>query len=304
MSHECIDWEVTPPRPKTPFITISYGNKKLVTRRSAGSKIREFKARFNLLSCVFERTKNRFKNSIQALQDFAHCTFSIRNLNRPPSSLRFRTPCNLGCAPVENGSVFEVDEEAWEEEGLRDLVGCLEVSLCEYEAVVPGLQDELPSRVESAQLSHVDGESGAETSQPEDKPEDAQAHEQDARVSDYERKEAEGECSGAMAGERDTGVVLEDIHARGIVDEVKGKDILSDTGSEEESALRAWPSGRGRRVVRSDEEDIQTPKKLVIDSRRKRNALVVDDPPQPSAPIANNEPRALHPADLQLTSGE
>ena len=249
----------------------------------------------------FERTKNRVKTPIQALQDFAHRTFSIRSLNRPPSSLRFRTPCNLGCAPVENGSFFEVDEEAWEEEGLRDLVGCLEVSLCEYEEVVPGLQDELPSRVESAQLSYVDGESGAVTSQPEDKPEDAQTHEQEVRVSDDGRKEGEGECSGAMAEEHDTSEAPEDIHARRIIDKMIEKDALSDTSSEEEGALRT----RRRRVVWSDEEDTQTPnQKLVKDSRRKRNALVVDDPPQPSAPIAKNEPRALRPADSQVTSGE
>ncbi|OAX33309.1 hypothetical protein K503DRAFT_532880 [Rhizopogon vinicolor AM-OR11-026] len=257
MSHECINWEVVPPHAKTPFIRISYRGTKVVTRRGAGSKVREFKA----------------------LQAFAHNTFSIQG--RPVSSLRFQTTCNLCCAPIKSDSVFEVDENAWEEEGLRDLVGCLEVSLPvgEYEEVqaVPVPADEPPSRVESPQLSYLDGEPGAETSKDEDEPKDDRVH-----VVPEEREEEEG------PGER-SDVVDDDAMRQAIRSEI-------EEGEKENFRISSL-FRRGRRVVGSDKEDGETPNhELAIHLRLKRNAQDVD------APIAENKPGALHPVDLLLTS--
>ncbi|KAG2158577.1 uncharacterized protein EDB93DRAFT_553864 [Suillus bovinus] len=113
------------------FLTISYGNKRVVTQKGPTSK--------------------------------AH---------HPLSSLRFRTTCNFSFVPCEDDSALEVDEEAWEEEGLVDLVCCLEVYL---EEVMPGPL------------------SGEEASQPVEGHEDAQVHQQ-VRGSD-ERQGGEGECS-------------------------------------------------------------------------------------------------------------
>jgi hypothetical protein len=232
--------------------------------------------------------KAHYFYSTQALETFAQRTFSIQG--SPPSLLRFRTTCNLGCAPVDCDSVFEVSEEAWEEEGLRELVGCLEVSLCKDEdgKVIPGPvenPDEPPSRAESPQLSYVDGESGAELSQHEHEPEDADVDER-VRVSD-ERQELKGEISNAE--NHDAGAAPEEIRAREILDGEKDStsDINSET-KEEQIALRARPSGRARRrVIASDEEDGET---------SDRN-LATD--PRPSASIAG-----AHPVDPLQTSGE
>ncbi|KAG0701190.1 hypothetical protein DFH29DRAFT_579713 [Suillus ampliporus] len=152
MTHNCIDWEATPLR----FLTMSYGNKKVVTRKGPASKVREFKA----------------------LQSFVHRKFSIKE--RPLSSLHFRTTCNLSCTSFEDHSAFEVDEEAWEEEGLRDLICYLEVY--DSEEVMPG---------PGSSSSDDDGESGEEALQPEEETEDAQVQEK-VRVSD-EREDVEGE---------------------------------------------------------------------------------------------------------------
>jgi len=209
----------------------------------------------------------------QALQSFAHHKFSIQGC--PPASLRFRTTCNLGCTPVEGDSAFEVNEEAWEEEGLRDLVGCLEVRL--HDEVIPGPVNnaEPPPRVPSAQPSHLNGELGEATLQPDEEPEDVQVDER-SRDSD-EQEEAE--------------------------DATEEKDCVE----EEESVLRlrTRSSGRYRRVVASEDEDRpETPHlKLPVDSPQKHKVPLVDDP-QPSVPSAKDRAGALPASEISDVSGE
>ncbi|KAG1788304.1 uncharacterized protein HD556DRAFT_861826 [Suillus plorans] len=171
MVHNCIDWSVIPLR----FLTISYGNKKVATRWGPASKVREFKS----------------------LQSFAHRKFDIRD--HPSSSLRFRTTCNLSTTRFQDDSTFEVDTEAWEEEGLVDLVCCLEVYL---EEVMPGPQ------------------SGEEATQPvEEEHEDTRVHEQ---VRDPDEREGEEGEHSDIADTNDN------------VEEDEAQDEDEDEGEKEE----------------------------------------------------------------------
>ncbi|KAG1726953.1 uncharacterized protein EDB91DRAFT_1165079 [Suillus paluster] len=263
MTHNCIDWEATPLR----FLTISYGNKKVATQKGPASKVREFKA----------------------LQSFVHRKFSIKD--RPLSSVRFRTTCNLSCTTFEDHSAFEVDEEAWEEEGLRDLVCCLEVWLCDSEEVLPG-----PS-------SGVDGELGEEALKPEEESEDTQVHEQ-VRVSG-EREDIEGESNGDVAEDKDS-VEDEAEVEQEEEEQEEEKQEEEEKEREEESALRTRPSGRRQRVVVSDDEDSlkEFDRDLAADLQQKNKAAEVVDGPQPSAPIAKNRAgstSAIHAQDIQRT---
>lgn len=107
--------------------------------------------------------------------------------DRPLSSLRFRTTCNLSLSPLsyfKDDSAFEVDEEAWEEEGLVDLVFCLEVY---PEEVMPS---------PSSRPSGVDGESGQDSLQPEEEHVYAQVHKRDRDFD--EQEDGEGESVAVM----------------------------------------------------------------------------------------------------------
>ncbi|KAG1719753.1 hypothetical protein EDB19DRAFT_628000 [Suillus lakei] len=186
--------------------------------------------------------------------------------DHPLSSLRFRTTCNLSFAPCQADSAFEVDEEAWEEEGLMDLVCCLELYSKE---VLPG---------PFSRSSDVDGESGQDSLQPEEELEDVQAHEQ-VRVSD-EREDGDGECSDAAEDKENVEGEAED------EDEAQKEEQREEQEKkeeeQEESALRTKPSARRRWVIVSDDED--SPKALVRDSRlaadlqQTQKAPIVDDP--------------------------
>ncbi|KAG1818190.1 uncharacterized protein BJ212DRAFT_1349386 [Suillus subaureus] len=248
MTHNCINWDAIPLR----FLMISYANKKMLTRKGPASKVREFKS----------------------LQSFAHRKFAIGD--RPPSSLRFRTTCNLSSMPCKDDSAFEVDEEAWEEEGLMDLVCCLEVYL---EEVIPG-----PSGEETLQLV-------------EEEHEDARTHKQ-ARDSD-EQENRGGEHSDIAEVNKN----VEEVEAQDEDEAEKGQDKEEQeeeeeeqeedeqTEEREESTVWTRPFGRRRRVIVSDEEDgpkaLDRSSRLAADLQQIQKAPVVGDP-QPLAPSAQN----------------
>ncbi|KAG2037931.1 hypothetical protein BDR03DRAFT_955916 [Suillus americanus] len=253
MTHNCIDWDAVPLR----FLTISYASKKVVTQKGPASKVRDFKS----------------------LRSFAHRKFAIQG--RPLSSLRFRTTCNLSFMPCKDDSAFEVDEEAWEEEGLMDLVCCLEVYL---EAVMPG-----PSGEEALQLV-------------EEEHEDARVRKR-ARDTD-EWEDTEEECSDIAKVNNNA---EEDGAQEKEAEEEKGQDTEkqekkeeeqeeSEHTEEEEITVRTRPSGRRRRVIMSDDEDsskaIDRNSRLAADLQQIQKDPVVGDP-QPSAPSVKNRTTAV-----------
>lgn len=248
MVHNCIDWSVIPVR----FLTISYGHKKVATRKGPASKVREFKS----------------------LQSFAHRKFDIRD--HPPSSLRFRTTCNLSITHFQDDSTFEVDNEAWEEEGLVDLVCCLEVYL---EDVMPG-----PPSAEVA------------TQPVEEEHEDTQVHEQ-VRDSD-EREGEEGEHSDIADTndnvEEDEAQDEDEAEKEEQEQENKEEDQEEDekTDEFEESTVRTRPSRRRRWFVASDDEDsskaLDRNSRLTADLPQTEEAAVIGDP-QHSVPSAENQ---------------
>ncbi|KAG2158696.1 uncharacterized protein EDB93DRAFT_1119872 [Suillus bovinus] len=259
MIHNCIDWDAIPLR----FLTISYGDKRVVTQKGPTSKVREFKS----------------------LQSFAHRKFCLQD--HPLSSLRFRTTCNLSFAPCEDDSAFEVDKEAWEEEGLVDLVCCLEVYL---EEVMPGPL------------------SGEEASQPvEEGHENARVHQQ-VRDSD-ERQGGEGEYSGIA--EANDNVVEDEARDEDEMEreqdkeeqekEEEGREENEQTEESEESNVRTRPYRRRRRVIASDDEDspkaVDRNPRLAADLQQTQNAAVIGDT-QPSAPSAKDPAIAIHLQDM------
>ncbi|KAG2121728.1 hypothetical protein DEU56DRAFT_92311 [Suillus clintonianus] len=274
MIHNCVDWDTIPLR----FLTISYGNKRVVTRKGPTSKVREFKS----------------------LQSFARRKFSIQD--RPFSSLRFRTTCNLSLSPLsyfKDDSAFEVDEEAWEEEGLMDLVCCLEVY---SEEVMPG---------PSSRSAGVDGESGQDSLQPEEEHGDAQVHKQDRDFG--EREEGEGKCRYSDVTEDRDNVEAQseqeqekEAEQEGEEQDLTGeKELTEETEQTEEeeveSALRTKHSGRRRRVIVSDDEDspkaLDHSSMLAEDLQQKHISPVVDDP-QPSPPTAKSRTSAVRAQEI------
>lgn len=255
MVHNCIDWNVIPVR----FLTISHGNKKVATRKGPASKVHEFKS----------------------LQSFAHRKFDIRD--HPPSSLRFRTTCNLSTTHFQDDSTFEVDNEAWEEEGLVDLVCCLEVYL---EEVMPGPP------------------SGEEATQPvEEEHEDTHVHEQ-VRDSD-ELEGGEGEHSDIADTndnvEEDEAQDEDEAEKEEQEQENKGEDQEEDekTDEFEESTVRTRPSRRRRWFVASDDEDsskaLDRSSRLTADLQQTETLAAVIGDPHPSIPSTKDQlitPRA------------
>ncbi|KAG2158613.1 uncharacterized protein EDB93DRAFT_1119377 [Suillus bovinus] len=245
------------------FLTISYGNKRVVTQKGPTSKVREFKS----------------------LQSFAHCKFCLQV--HPLSSLRFRTTCNLSFAPCEDDSAFEVDKEAWEEEGLVDLVCCLEVYL---EEVMPGPL------------------SGEEASQPvEEGHEDARVHQQ-VRGSD-ERQGREGECSDIPEANdnveedeaRDDDEMEREQDKEEQEKEEEDREENEQTEESEESTVRTGPYCRRRGVIASDDEDspkaVDRNSRLAADLQQTHNAAVIGDT-QPSTPNAKNQAIAVRAQDM------
>lgn len=252
MTHNCIDWDAIPVR----FLMISYANKKVVTRKGPSSKVRKFKS----------------------LQNFARRKFSIQD--HPLSSLRFRTTCNLGFMPCEEDLAFEVDEEAWEEEGLVDLVCCLEVYL---EEAMPG-----PSRKEALQLV-------------EKEPKDAQVHEQ---LRDFdERNGGEGECSDLAEVSDNVGEdgAQEEEEAEEGQDKEEQEEEEEEQTEEEKSTVQTRPFGRRRRAIVSDDEDsprvFNRDSRLAADLRQIQKDPVIDDF-QPSAPSTKNRVIAVRAQDV------
>lgn len=255
MTHNCIDWDAIPLR----FLTISCGNKKVVTRKGATSKVREFKS----------------------LQSFAHRKFSIQD--RQPSSLCFRTTCNLSLTPCEDNSGFEVDKEAWEEEGLVDLVCCLEVYL---EDVVPGPlpgEDALQPVEEDHEYTWVD-----EKVQDSDEREDGEGGRRNvAEVKDnVEEHEAHDETENEQEEKEEE------------QDEIGEKE---QTDEKEEITVRTRPSRRRRQVIVSDDEDspisLDHISRLATDLQQTQKAAVVDGS-QPLAPGARNRTIAARAQDM------
>ncbi|KAG2098411.1 uncharacterized protein F5147DRAFT_777655 [Suillus discolor] len=235
MVHNCIDWSVIPLR----FLTISYGNKKVATPKGPASKVREFKS----------------------LQSFAHRKFCIRD--HPLSSLRFRTTCNLSTTRFQDDSTFEVDTEAWEEDGLVDLVCCLEVYL---EEVMP------------------DPLSAEEATQPvEEEHEDTRVHEQ---VRDPDEREVEEVEHSDIADVNDN---VEEDKAQDEDEAEKEQENKEEDQEEnektdefEESTVRTRPSHRRRWFVASDDEDsskaLDRSSRLTADLQQTEKAAVIGDP--------------------------
>jgi hypothetical protein len=188
--------------------------------------------------------------------------------------------------PCEEDLAFEVDEEAWEEEGLMDLVCCLEVYL---EEAMPG-------------------PSGKEALQPvEEEPKDAQVHEH-ARDSD-ERKEGEGEFSDVAEVSDNVGEdgAHEEEAEKGQDKEEQEEEEEEQTEEEEKSTVRARPFGRRRRAIVSDDDDspraFDRDSRLAADLQQIQKDPVIDDS-QPSAPSAKNRVIAVCAQNVLHVPGE
>ena len=150
---------------------------------------------------------------------------------------------------------------------MRDLVGCLEVFLCEREEVMPGPlepSNEPPPRVEFDEPSYLSGGSDPEPSQSEDERVGGQVQVQ-AQVQVPDRREEAGERENVET----SADVLELARKSEILDRTY---VMSCTVSEEESDF--WIRlPVCRRVVVSDKKDGETPDRKLAADPVKQEAL-------------------------------